>query len=84
MAVAFIIWRFSDTMLEQTGWLFVRTKRFTRFAALVFVSMVSAILYTAVLSQWIRLRHAGPDHLTVWASDKEWLALIRTSMLWEG
>ena len=81
MTLAFVIWRFSDTMFEHTGWLFVKTKRFARFAALVFVSMVSASLYTGVLSQWIRLRHARPPR---WNSDHEWTGLIHASVLWEG
>ncbi|KAI1797918.1 hypothetical protein LXA43DRAFT_876813 [Ganoderma leucocontextum] len=84
MALAFVIWRFSDTMLEHTGWLFVKTKRFARFAALVLVSMISATLYTVVLSQWIRLRHTWPDDPTRWKSNIEWRNLIRASVLWEG
>ena len=84
MALAFVIWRFSDTMLEHTGWLFVKTKRFARFAALVFVSMVSASLYTVVLSQWIRLRRAWPNDWSRWNSDDEWTGLLHASVLWEG
>ncbi|KAM5536218.1 hypothetical protein V8D89_010117 [Ganoderma adspersum] len=86
MAVAFIIWRFSDTMLEHTGWLFVKTKRITRFATLVFVSMVAATLYTVVLSQWIHLRlhHAQSNNSNHWTSNMEWFSLIPASVFWEA
>ncbi|KAI0735132.1 hypothetical protein C8Q76DRAFT_272326 [Earliella scabrosa] len=83
-----VIWRFSDTVLEHPGWLFVKTKRFARFAGLVFVTMISATFYTVLLALWI------PAHFS-WSgkevNPREWrernLVLTKlnlTSVLWEA
>ncbi|TBU35288.1 hypothetical protein BD311DRAFT_648430 [Dichomitus squalens] len=81
--LAVVIWRFS-TMLDRTGWHFAKTKRFARFGALVLVTMISASLYTVVLSQWIHLRRRWPDGDGTWTQDTGWVRIIRTSVLWEG
>ena len=83
-----VIWRFSDTVLEHPGWLFVKTKRFARFAGLVFVTMISATFYTVLLALWI------PAHFSRSGKEvnrREWrernpvlTKLNLTSVLWEG
>ena len=87
LIMGIIIWRFSHTMLEHTGWLFVKTKRFARFAALVFVTMISAALYTVVLSLWMLAHRAwtGQSHPLAWrATHPLLIRMIRASVLWEG
>ena len=76
-----VIWRFSDTKLERTGWCLVKTKRFGRFGALVSVTMISAALYTAALSQWVRMHRDSTNDSGGWTI---WLNIIRASVFWEG
>ena len=73
-----VIWRFSDTKFERTGWCLVKTKRFGRFGALVSVTMISAALYTAALSQWVRMHHDDSGGWPIW------LNIIRASVFWGG
>ncbi|TFK93466.1 hypothetical protein K466DRAFT_572491 [Polyporus arcularius HHB13444] len=82
-----VIWGFSNTMLENAGWLFVKTKRFARFAALVFVTMISAALYAVVLSLWIvghKAWKGEPDPAGWRAQNPSLTRMIRASVLWEG
>ncbi|KAI0756950.1 hypothetical protein C8Q80DRAFT_67606 [Daedaleopsis nitida] len=83
-----VVWRYSDTILENAGWLFVRTKRFARFASLVIVTMISATLYTVLLSLWLHAHIAEPQNSThhdvEWREDHPLLTkFTRASVLWE-
>ncbi|RPD62905.1 hypothetical protein L226DRAFT_565081 [Lentinus tigrinus ALCF2SS1-7] len=90
LIMGIVIWRFSHTMLDHTGWLFVKTKRFARFAALVFVTMISAALYTVVLSLWMVAHKAwmspqDPVGSDLWRDQHPMLTrMVRTSALWEA
>ncbi len=81
-----IIWRYSNTILEQSGWLFVKTKRFARFAGLVFVTMLSAALYTGVISLWVRAHRQSRNHDPAAWRDANPVAVrfSHASVLWEG
>ena len=79
-----VVWRNSDTMLERSGWLFVKTKRFARFAALVSVTMVSASLYAVVLAQWTHNHHSWRNNPTAWLANRLWVNSVRASVIWEG
>ncbi|KAI0801221.1 hypothetical protein C8Q74DRAFT_1364855 [Fomes fomentarius] len=81
-----VIWRYSDTILEQTGWLFVKTKRFGRFAGLVFVTMISAALYTGVISLWFRAHGQSKNHDPVaWRNaNPVTVRFSHASVLWEA
>lgn len=82
--MAVVVWKYSDTMLNRSGWLFVKTARFARFAALVFVTMVSAALYAMVLARWSHDHSRWPGDPLRWLSDHGWVRMVRSSVIWEG
>ena len=82
--MAIFVWRNSDNLLQRSGWDFIRTKRFARFAALVLVTSVSASLYAVVLARWIHNHnHWKGDHER-WLQDIHWVDSVRASVIWEG
>lgn len=70
-------------MLDRSGWIFVKTRRFARFGTLVLVTMASAVLYAAVLAGWIHNHRVLLGEPIKWAN-KAWVLPVRASVVWEG
>ncbi|KAH9944351.1 uncharacterized protein BXZ73DRAFT_96836 [Epithele typhae] len=82
--IGVVIWRNSQTMLERSGWHFIKTSRFIRFTALVLVTIVSMALYTVVLTRWMLNHRRWNGEHQMWTRDKLWLFAGRTSVIWEA
>ncbi|KAI0651891.1 hypothetical protein C8Q79DRAFT_64246 [Trametes meyenii] len=76
-AVVFVISRWSNTVICQRASLCSR--RSARFAALVFVTLISASLYAAVLVKWLK-EHTAWNQTTA----RPLRVLVCTSVIWEA
>ncbi|KAI0669861.1 hypothetical protein C8Q78DRAFT_1079774 [Trametes maxima] len=76
-AVVFVISRWSNTVICQRASLCSR--RSARFAALVFVTVISASLYAVVLVKWLK-EHSAWDQTTA----RPLRLLVGTSVIWEA